>query len=265
MKKVSVSQYVDGVNSIYVEKPSYETGHDGSDGKCDCIGMCRGGLKRAGATDVIGMSGTNYAARYTIKDLKKIDSVNSLKVGDVVLKTRPADDPTMPLPDKYKKSGAAYNGDLTNYTHIGTVTHVNPLEITHMTSPTAKKDNKLGKWVYVGWLPWVTDSVEPSPEPVEPQTATVWAEHGTTVKMRAKPSTSCKTYWDIPIGTTVIVDVSGDEWSQITCNGRTGYMMTKFLVLDGVYYTVTIPHLTMPDADNLVKTFPGAVIEEERG
>ena len=30
---ISISKYVEGVESIYVEQPEYELGHDGSDGK----------------------------------------------------------------------------------------------------------------------------------------------------------------------------------------------------------------------------------------
>ena len=49
MKKITVNKYVEGVNSIYIEQPAYATGCDGSNGKCDCIGMCRGALIRGGA------------------------------------------------------------------------------------------------------------------------------------------------------------------------------------------------------------------------
>ena len=167
MKKISPEQYVDGVESIYVEKPSYQLGHDGSDGKCDCIGMCRGGLERAGVDDVSGMRGTNYAARHTIKNMAKIESEDQLMLGDVVLKTRDKDDKNMPLPDQYRKGGSDYSKEWgeTNFTHIGTVTHVHPLEITHMTSPTAKKDTSLKGWSYFGELPWVTYDSAPEPEP----------------------------------------------------------------------------------------------------
>ena len=109
MKQISAEKYVEGVESIYVEKPKYETGHDGSDGLCDCIGMCRGGLKRGGATDVTNMRGTNQAARKTIRNLQKIASSAQLKAGDVVLKTRDKDDKSMPLPDKYRKGGSEYD------------------------------------------------------------------------------------------------------------------------------------------------------------
>ena len=167
MSKITAEKYCEGVNSIYVEKPEYQKGHDGSDGKCDCIGMCRGGLKRGGATGVTNMSGTNQAARKTIKNLQALKGTDQLLIGDVVLKTRDKDDPDMPLPDRYRKGGADYDpkwGE-TNFTHIGTVTCLKPLEITHMTSPTAKKDTKLKGWGYLGELPWVKYSAAPEPGP----------------------------------------------------------------------------------------------------
>ena len=270
MKKITPSKLVEGVESIYVEQPSYELGHDGSDGKCDCIGMVRGGLKRGGATEVKGLSGTNYAARNTIKNLQKLESASQLLVGDVVLKVRDKDDKNMPLPDKYRKGGSEYSSTWgeTNFTHIGTVTGTNPLEITHMTSPTAKKDKSIKGWGYFGELPWIEyeEVPEPPPEPFI-DTAIVTAPSGKTVKMRAKPSTSCKLYWDVPIGSEVIVDEPGTTWSQITWDDREGYMMTQFLRIEGpeMFYTVTIPHLTAAEADQIMALYKGAYKEMEAG
>ena len=262
MKQISVQTYLEGVESIYMEKPAYELGHDGSDGKCDCIGMCRGSLKRGGATDVRNMNGTNQAARKSIENLTKIGSADQLRLGDVVLKTRDKDDPSMPLPDRYRKGGADYDPAVgeTNFTHIGTVTGVNPLEITHMTSPTAQKDTKIGRWSYTGSLPWVTGA-EPSPEPGIDY-AVVVAESGSTVKMRAKPSTSCRTYWDVPVGDEVIVIERGEPWCRIKWNGKTGYMMTRFLRFndDVELVTVIIPGLTEEQANQLIEMYPDGYI-----
>ena len=274
--KVTVQKFIEGVNSIYVEKPSYELGHDGSDGKCDCIGMVRGGLDRAGAKDVKNMRGTNQAARKAIEELVPIQSEAQLTVGAVVLKTRDKDDATMPLPDRYRKGGADYDpkwGE-TNFTHIGTVTQVNPLVITHMTSPTAKQDKSAKGWSYVGDLPWVEyePAPEPGPEPpdpTEPVTAIVTAEKGSTVKMRAKPSTKCRLYWDVPIGSEVIVDEKGDEWSRITWNDREGYMMTRFLDFreepepEPETYLVIIPGLTKEEAEEVCAAWENSIMRKE--
>lgn len=60
--------------------------------------------------------------------------------------------------------------------------------------------------------------------------ATVHSENGGPVKMRANPSTSCKLYWDVPNGSTVVLVDRDDKWSKIIWDGLTGYMMTNFLV-----------------------------------
>jgi hypothetical protein len=268
MKKVSVSKYIEGVESIYEEMPAYEEGHDGSDGKCDCIGMCRGGLERAGATGVTNMRGTNQAARRAIENLRKIETDPVVQVGDVVLKTRDKDNPEMPLPDRYRKGGSDYDPNIgeINFTHIGTVTSTNPLEITHMTSPTAEKDKSLKGWSYSGQLPWVEygDDPGPDPEPVpKEQYAIVYSENGKPVKMRAKPSTSCRLWWEVPVGSEVLVHEKGPEWCKITWAGQDGYMMTRFLHFEGSpegQCTVTIPGLTIEQAKALIAEYPNGYI-----
>jgi len=72
-------------------------------------------------------------------------------------------------------------------------------------------------------------------------TATVIADSGSTVKMRAKPDRTCSVYWDVPIGTTVMVVTPGTDWSEIIYTGKTGWMMTKYLMMD--------PSSTDSDAD----------------
>lgn len=226
-KQASVEELVQGVYAIYNENPVYAIGHDGSDGQCDCIGMIKGSLRRA---DVVpsGLSGTNYAARYTIQNLKAID-VSQLSVGNVVLKAKNPGDAGYDLPDSYKKGGKNYNGDLQDYSHIGTVTKVNPLEITHMTSPHAMKDTKIGKWKYFGQLPQV-DYAGGGGGGTE--MATVYADKGSTVNMRKSPSTSSALVERIPIGSEVEVLDKQDQWCYCRWQSHKGYIMTQFLLFE---------------------------------
>ena len=278
--RISAEKYIEGVNSIYEEQPEYRTGGDGSDGTCDCIGMCRGALEREGVTGITNMRGTNQAARKTIEDLRAVGSAKDLRLGDVMLKTRDKDDKSMPLPDRYRKGGADYDprwGE-TNFTHIGSVTGVDPLEITHMTSPTAKKDTSLGNWKYRGNLPWVEHGDAPGPAP-SPEPGTEWAvvtaEKGESVKMRAKPSASCRLYWDVPVGSSVMVleknaaESGGVTWSRIRWAGQDGYMMQRFLLFEedghapGGCYTVIVQGLSQEAAEELAGRYPGALIVQE--
>ena len=108
--------------------------------------------------------------------------------------------------------------------------------------------------------------VGPMPEPEI--TAVVYSENGKPVKMRAKPNTSCKTYWEIPCGTEVFVIKPGDEWTQIRTNDHSGYMMSKFLKAHGEgedkqdpvseLLAVYIPNITKDQADELINKYPGA-------
>ncbi len=291
MKKISATKYVEGVLSILEEHPTYEIGGDGSNGTCDCIGMCRGGLERGGAKDVKNMRGTNQAARKTILNLQELKSADALLAGDVVLKIRDKDDPNMPLPDKYRKGGSEYDARWgeTNFTHIGTVTSTHPLIITHMTSPTAKQDKSLKGWMYFGESPWVEYEAapEPPPEPPfdpdpepDPEKAIVVAESGSTVKMRARPTQKCNLYWDVPIGAEVDVydwdaatDAKGQVWSEISWAGQMGYMIRSFLKDDDEpqpqpgekSWIVIIQGLTLKQAEELAASWPGATIEEGHG
>ena len=229
MSKISVNKYVEGVNSIYVEQPSYRLGGDGSDGTCDCIGMPRGALEREGVTGVRNMGGTNQAARKTIENLREIIGTSDLQLGDVVLKTRDADDPNYPLPDKYRKGHPEYDerwGE-TNFTHIGTVSRVYPLEITHMTSPTAKKDTRLGNWRYVGQLPWVQRGDDPQPEPVPEGDAVVT---GNRAALRTAPTTQASVILRVNTGETVKVETPPpSEWEYVSYKGKRGYMMKEYI------------------------------------
>ena len=240
--KVAVDTFVGNALVIYEQNPTYEYGHDGSDGKCDCIGLVKGALRMAGCNPS-GLSGTNYASRYTIEGFSKIASTGQLKYGYVVLKGRPPGSDGYDLPDKYKPGGSSYNGDLTDYYHIGIVIQESPLKILHMTSPNAKIDTQLGKWGYVGTLPQVaygsqpepSPSPEPTPEPEpggDPVKATVYAENGKPVNLRKSPSKSAALVEQVPVGSEVTVNMEGDEWCLITWKNYTGYMMTQFLLFE---------------------------------
>ena len=129
-----------------------------------------------------------------------------------------------------------------------------------MTSPTAKVDEKLGNWGYVGQLPWIDYDAEEEEAP-ETTWARVIAASGKTVKMRAKPSTLCRLYWEVPVGETVVVTDRGETWSGIIWNGLTGYMMTKFLK-KGVslpLYGVIISNITRETAEEIVAKYGGEI------
>jgi hypothetical protein len=231
-----VESFLKKIKTIANSKPAYKQPGDGSDGTCDCIGLIIGAIRRMGLKWT-GIHGSNWAARKEIVELKKISNANDLQLGDIVFKAYEPGDPRNKLPARYKKGGQYYNGDLKDYYHVGVVTQVNPLRITHMTSPTVKVDTNLGKWSYYG-ISKILNNVAPEPEPTPvPSTgsiAVVVADNGFPVKMRQYPSTSCATWVKLPVGTRVEIISPGEQWAQINAFSRKGwYMMAKFLDVVG--------------------------------
>lgn len=223
---ISLNGFLGKVQEIANSKPSYELGHDGSDGTCDCIGLVIGAIRRAGDSWT-GTHGSNYAARYEMRELLPVADAGELCLGDVVYKARMPGQAGYALPERYLS-----DPDKNDYYHVGVVTSTSPLEITHCTSPGIVRDTKLGKWTYRGRLKKVaydgTEVVE-----AMAQTATVVADSGSTVKMRSKPSTSDGLYWEVPVGAVVqVAEVSGG-WAKVRYGDRTGYMMAEFLDMDG--------------------------------
>lgn len=224
---ISLNGFLGKVQEIANSKPSYELGHDGSDGTCDCIGLVIGAIRRAGGSWT-GTHGSNYAARYEMRELLPVADAGELCLGDVVYKARTPGQAGYALPERYLS-----DPDMRDYYHVGVVTGVEPLEITHCTTPGIVRDARLGKWTYRGRLKKVEYDGTSQEVDTMAQMATVVADSGSTVKMRSKPSTSDGLYWEVPVGAVVqVAEVSGG-WAKVRYGDRTGYMMAEFLDMGG--------------------------------
>lgn len=238
-----IQQFLKEIQILKSKHLTYRQPGDGSDGTCDCIGLIIGAIRRMGLK-WNGIHGSNWAARKELIQLCVIGSVSQLEIGDIVFKGYEPGASKYNLPGRYKPKGAYYTGDLRDYYHVGVVTSVHPLNITHMTSPTVKVDPSLGKWGYFGKLRLLVNasdgSVKPAPSPAPvptpaptPKTgatAIVAAKSGKYVKMRKEPSTSCRLYEEVPVGAKVTLDQPGEKWAKISYGSRKGwYMMAEFL------------------------------------
>lgn len=267
----TIDKYLAGCQEVLDAKPTYANGKSNLK-ECDCIGMDKYAFRKAGVS--FSTSGTNFTARNQVKNLRKIAGTGDLHIGDVVFKVRNPGDAGYDLPVKYREGGKEYNGDLTDYYHIGTVKSVYPLQIIHMTIPTAKTDTKIGKWAYVAqWGsiyikaedPTPEPEPEPTPEPAQ-ESALVWSENGKPVNLRKRPSLAAALVDRVPCGDSVTVMEDGAEWCHVQWNRKEGYMMTRFLILPEVeLYTVEIPHLTFEQAEALIAQYPGATMNGEGG
>ena len=243
-----VAKFLEKVKQIKNENPAYKQPGDGSDGTCDCIGLIIGAIRRMGLK-WSGIHGSNYAARKQIVGLEKITALSQLELGDVVLKAYEKGEKGWNLPDRYWEGKSYHNGDMRDYFHAGVVTKAgSKVEITHMTSPamkvlTVQNLSGLGKWNFHGKAkPLVSagGGVAPVPVPApvpiadEGALAIVTSEDGNPVKMRQYPSTSCRTWVKLPVGTKVEIVAPGESWAKISYGRRKNwYMMAKFLDVIG--------------------------------
>lgn len=224
---IYLSSFLQGVQWNANRIHAYELGHDGSDGKSDCIGLIIGALGLAGFRWP-GVHGSNWAARNAMDGMQYVSSIDDIFLGEIVYKAKEHGEEGYELPDRYKVAG----GDLRDYYHVGVVTGIDPPEITHCTSVAGgiKRDTSLGKWRWGGMLKYVDYEGEDSALEEALYIAVVTAPTGKTVRMRTGPSEKNQIIEEIPIGELVeVLDVM-DGWSKIRHNGVTGYMMTKFLM-----------------------------------
>ena len=261
----TVNKYLEKCQMVVDAKPAYKKGAS-SLTECDCIGMDKYAFRECDVK--FSTSGTNYTARNQVDNLRPVSSASELNVGDIVFKAKSPDENGYNLPAKYYPGGSEYNGDLLDYYHIGTVKSVSPLQIIHITSPTAKTDTKLGKWGYAAeWKKeYISNSPVPEPEPgpepqpdPEPKTAIVYAPTGNTVNMRSSPKTTSPLVERVPIGETVVILQFGDEWCRVQWKWFKGYMQTRFLIFNEIpapIYTVTISGLTKEQAEILCSEYP---------
>lgn len=224
---MTAQTFLEKVAEIADASPMYRLGGDGSDGTCDCVGLIIGAIRRAGGSWT-GIHGSNYAARYEMRELLPVTDAVELNLGDLVYKARTPGQAGYALPERYKN-----DPDQRDYYHVGVVTATSPLEITHCTSPGIVRDTKLGKWTYRGRLEKVDYDGTSQEVGTMVQTATVVADSGSTVKMRSAPSTSSGLYWDVPVGAVVQVTSLDGAWAKVRYSDRTGYMMVTFLDMGG--------------------------------
>ena len=138
-----------------------------------------------------------------------------------------------------------FNDGLGDFQHIGLVTSVNPLRIVHASSAAGcvTTDTKLGKWAYWGWLkdvaktdsllPVTSEQTEGDDEPMATtEFATVIADSGSTVNLRAKAKSTAALIERVPLGARVEILGTCGSWTKVRFGSRTGYMMTKFLTAE---------------------------------
>ena len=225
---ITAIQFVVAVENAADEIREYLWGASGENGKCDCVGLIMDALEKCGMKWP-GVHGTNWAERHAMKSRGPITGPGELFPGEVLYKYREPGMAKWKLPDDYKN-----DPDQRDYYHVGVVTSVEPLVITHCTDVPGgiKRDTDLGTWRWGGELKYV--DYEGGMDMEVPYQARVWAPNMYPVKMRKEPKANADVIRKIDQGETVEVmgEIGTDEdgvWGFIRYNSEPGYMMKKFL------------------------------------
>ena len=232
-------EFVKRVQDIAAKNLTYRTGGDGSDGTCDCIGLIMGAIGKK-----YDMHSTNYFARYEMAELAPIREDTAVELGNLVYKTRDEGSPGYDLHERYKQGGRYFASILLDYYHVGVVTSVDPLVITHCTQTDGVDgidyDTSLNGWTYYGEAAdveyedqWDDDFTG---EASLPELAVVHSEDRESVRMRSTPATDAgyNTVAKVPFGAEVIVRERTNDWATVQWNGKYGFMQTKFLRVIGM-------------------------------
>ena len=218
---ITLTAFLNAVHQNVSRIARYESTGDGTGGGCDCIGLIIGAVRLAGGT-WNGTHGSNWAAR---NEMSTFGRITDWYLGEIVYKAKEPGETGYDLPERYKTSG-----DLRDYYHVGVVTSVSPLTITHCTGVQGgiKEDNQPGQWKYGGELKMVDYGTQ---QDAVLYNAFVTAVSGRTVHLRAKPNTQSTILKSVPVGATVeVLDESIADWTKIRWMYYDGYMMSKFLI-----------------------------------
>ena len=237
----AVKKFIAKIMLIFNSNPKRREPGDGSDGYCDCIGLIIGAIRRMGLKWT-GIHGSNWAARKEILNLQPIKDQSQLQVGDIVLKAVPYGHKNWDLPTRYRKGKTYYNGDLNDYYHAGVVESVSPFRIRHMsakmTIDTTVKTYY--PWNYFGKSRQLVEAacgMVPVPTtPTTPATGkqgVLVAPTGSTVNLRKTPSIRGVLLKRVKLGTIVDIVTPGEEWCAVKVDGRSGYMMAKYIDIIG--------------------------------
>lgn len=176
--------------------------------------------------------GSNRIIREYCHDVQTVRSVNQLKVGMAIFKSRAN---LSRMKAEYKPGGRYYDPELPyDYYHMGLVTSVSPLKIINATSPRVRVDTRLSDWCCAGYLNAVSyadDGDVSPPQPDDPPAcAVVVAEQGSTVNLRRSPSKSSVVLVRVPLGEIVeVLEKTSDVWWHVSHQKTVGYMMSEFL------------------------------------
>ena len=215
---------------MYREHWSYIWGH-AEKGCVDCSGAFVYAYK---VLDHMSIAhGSNAIARkWVVCDMLPLSEA---RPGMAAFKFKRPGEDGYDLPERYRQGGASYDGDLSDYYHIGLVDADVHYVLNAKGTISGFCRDKLAAasgWDCVAYLKDVEyggkDDVVMQAKVVLPSGA-----KGDTVNMRSGPGKNYEVIGKVPVGTTVDLLVDQGTWCKIDWDGQTGWMMSNYLEYEG--------------------------------
>lgn len=223
MGKIPVDGLIAIFRQMYEEHWQYVWGA-ARQGCVDCSGAFVYAYKQLGHQSIA--HGSNAIARSYVRGLLPISKAVP---GMAAFKLKTPGQAGYALPDRYKSSA-----DKNDYYHIGLVDSDGKHVLNAQGEKAGFTRTPIEKWAVVGYLNAVDYGDDDKME-----TYIVTAENGLPVRVRDTPNG--KTVDRLKVGTMVEAgEPDADGWQQIRHNGKSGYMMSKFLRKSGDGMTITM-------------------------
>lgn len=204
------------------EKWAYAWG-SAAEGVVDCAGAFVWAYRQHGKSIY---HGSNRIARTEVVELLPPDK---WEPGMAAFKAKKPGEGGYALPHGYLPGGGQYNGDLTDYHHIGLVDAGGGVLNAQGTATGFVRSRLEDGWDYVARL----RGVEYQAREEATGMATIKTPDGNPAKLRKDPSTKNPYIDKVPAGTVVeVLETAmsdGEMWSKIRAGGVTGYMMSKYI------------------------------------
>lgn len=240
---IPVNDLIAVFDRMYREHWPYEWGA-AREGCVDCSGAFVYAFNRLGHSIA---HGSNAIARKAVKSLLPISDAIP---GMAAFKYYPPGHPKWNLPEKYRVGGSEYNGDLNDYYHVGLVDGTGDDVLNAKSTSAGFSRDPISKWGCVGRL----KAVDYGGTMEHTEMMVVTCTPGETVRLRRGPSTREDAIAKIPNGETVTAGPDNDGWRAVTYQGKTGYMISKYLV----------PYSAESTGDNVSITLPREMAERLR-
>jgi len=218
MSGIPVDKLIAIFRKMYDEHWRYTWGH-AAEGDVDCSGAYVYAYR---LFDRKIPHGSNAIARGYVEG---IEPISNAKPGYAAFKLKKPGQSGYDLPEKYRKGGAAYNGDLNDYYHIGLVDETGQYVLEAQGTKAGFQRTPIKKWHAAGRLCAVDYTVK---EEIPMTEFVVTAANGEPVRVRQTPGGA--TIAKLTVGTKLLAGDEADGWRPVVFDtDRQGYMKAEFL------------------------------------